>query len=120
MMNHYWGYHLMLDCSNCSPAISDRNAIYQFVKQLVKDIDMIAHGEPIIEHLLPGEDNAGYSLMQLITTSNITAHFVDSNHSAYIDVFSCKEFDIETVKSVVKQYFDPKQIKLSYLTRHAD
>lgn len=119
-MSTFWGYHLILDCSACNNSIKDKTTIYQFVKQLVNDIDMVAHGEPIIEYLSPTEENSGYSLMQMITTSNITAHFVDSNHSAYIDVFSCKEFDNTIVLDIVKQYFNPKKIKINFITRHAE
>ena len=119
-MSDYWGYHLILDCSDCNNNIKNKDIIYQFVKQLVNNIDMIAHGEPVIEYLTPNESNSGYSLMQMITTSNITAHFVDSNNSAYIDVFSCKEFDNNVVLEVVNEYFNPKKIKVNFITRHAE
>lgn len=116
----YWGYHLMLDCSGCNDNIADRNSIYQFIKELVQEIDMVAHGEPIIEHLLPGEPKQGYSLMQLITTSNICAHFMELDGTAYFDVFSCKEFDIDIAKGVVSKYFAPAKMRVNFLTRHAD
>jgi S-adenosylmethionine/arginine decarboxylase-like enzyme len=118
-MSNYWGYHLMLDCSGCNLNISDKQYIYNFVKELVELIGMEAHGEPVIELLLQGEPNQGYSLMQLITTSNICAHFVDKDNTAYIDVFSCKEFKIDTVSDVVNKYFSPKKTKLNFITRHA-
>ncbi len=114
-----WGYHLMLDCSKCNDNIKDREQIYLFVKELVQSIDMIAHGEPIIEYLLPGEENSGFSLVQIITTSNICAHFVDSNNSAYIDIFSCKSFNREIAQDVVKKYFNPERFQINYLTRQA-
>jgi len=73
----YWGYHLILDCTECDASkIRDAENIRLFVKTLVKEIDMKAFGEPIIEHF--GSHNpavAGYSLMQLIETSSITGHF---------------------------------------------
>jgi S-adenosylmethionine/arginine decarboxylase-like enzyme len=119
-MSNYWGYHLMLDCSNCNDNIKDRDTIYRFIKQLVNDIDMIAHGEPVIEYLLPGDPKQGYSLMQLITTSNICAHFVESDNSVYFDVFSCKKFANDTVINVVNQYFSPGKIKINFITRHAE
>lgn len=109
----------MLDCSGCE-RIDDRDNIYQFIKDLVVRIDMNAHGEPIIEHLLPGDPKQGYSLMQLITTSNISAHFMELDGTAYFDVFSCKPFDINTAKSVVEEYFNPKKMRVNYITRHAD
>lgn len=119
-MNTYWGYHLMLDCAGCNDNIKDKQAIYTFVKDLVNQIDMIAHGEPIIEFLLPGEPNEGYSLMQLITTSNICAHFIDGNNTAYFDIFSCKPFDIEVAKKVVDTHFGPSKVKQYFITRQAD
>ena len=113
-----WGYHLILDCSGCQD-INDKDQIYNFVKDLIQQIDMIAHGEPVIEYLLPGEPNQGYSLMQLITTSNICGHFMELDGTAYFDVFSCKEFNPATVKKVVKHYFNPKKIKSKLIKRQA-
>jgi S-adenosylmethionine/arginine decarboxylase-like enzyme len=56
----------------------------------------------------------------LITTSNISGHFMELDGTAYFDIFSCKEFDIETAKQVVRDYFAPKRIRVNFLTRHAD
>ena len=39
---------------------------------------------------------AGYSLVQLIETSAITGHFCDASGDAYLDIFSCKDFDPAT------------------------
>jgi len=118
-MSNYWGYHLMLDCAGCNDNIKSRDQIYNFIKELVERIDMNAHGEPIIEYLLPGEDKAGYSLMQLITTSNICAHFIEPNSTAYLDVFSCKEFDIKVAEDVFRKYFGPSLVRVNFITRQA-
>lgn len=115
----FFGYHLMLDCSGCEK-IDDRKNIYNFIKELVPRIDMIAHGEPIIEYLLPGDPKQGYSLMQLITTSNISGHFMELNGTAYFDIFSCKDFDLKLAQDIVKKYFNPKKIRVNFVTRHAD
>ena len=118
-MSAYWGYHLMLDCSGCT-GIDSKENIYNFVKELVERIDMTAHGEPIIEYLLPGDPKQGYSLMQLITTSNICGHFMELDGTAYFDVFSCKDFEPSTVRQVVDEYFAPNRTRVNFLTRHAD
>ena len=80
---------------------------------------MVAHGEPVIEYLLPGDPKQGYSLMQLITTSNICGHFMELDGTAYFDVFSCKEFDLQTVQDIVRQYFNPDKIRVNFITRQA-
>jgi S-adenosylmethionine decarboxylase len=115
----HWGYHLMLDCSGCE-RIDSRENIYNFTKEMVKRIDMTAHGEPVIEYLLEGDPKQGYSMMQLITTSNICGHFMELDGTAYFDVFSCKKFDIEVAQDVVREFFNPKKMRVNYITRHAD
>ena len=89
-----------------------------FTKQLVKDIDMIAYGEPQIIHFGSG-DKAGYTLIQLIETSNICAHLVEENNTMYLDVFSCKKYDPDVVVGLVEKYFKAASIRKSYITRHA-
>jgi S-adenosylmethionine/arginine decarboxylase-like enzyme len=118
-MSKYWGYHLTLDCGECdSDAIKNYDIIYKFTKQLVKDIDMVAYGEPQIVDFGSG-DKAGYTLVQLIETSNICAHFVNESNAIYLDVFSCKPYDENTVIDLVREYFAPKSIKRSYISRQA-
>jgi S-adenosylmethionine decarboxylase len=118
----YWGYHLMLDCGGCDrTAMTDKDVIRAFVKELVEAIDMVAVGEPWIERTAIGiPDKEGFSLYQLIVTSNISAHFVDEPGQIYLDVFSCKQFDADTVKEVFIKYFNPRHIKTNFLTRNAD
>ena len=117
--NSYWGYHLILDCGKCDiHKITSYGNIHTFAKQLVKDIDMVAYGEPqIVKFGHSGKE--GYTLVQLIETSNICAHFVDIDGSLYLDVFSCKTFDQNVVENLVKTYFGPKTIRKTYLTRQA-
>lgn len=117
-MQKYWGYHLILDCSNCE-SITSKSHIENYVAEIIHAINMIAHGDPQIEYLLEGTANEGYSVLQMITTSNLTAHFVTKQKSAYIDIFSCKEFDKDIAVSITKKYFSPKNISQTYLVRSA-
>lgn len=117
----YWGYHVMMDCWNSERVpMQSRRRVEQFIKELVERIDMEPIGEPWIEYTAghdPGK--AGFTATQIIVTSSIVAHFVDSTGSIYLDVFSCKNFDIEEVESVVKKYFNPERIRVNFVTRHA-
>ena len=109
----------MLDFAECNDGIKSKENIYNFVKELIKRIDMTAYGEPIIEYLLPGDPKQGYSLMQLITTSNICGHFIEPTMVAYFDIFSCKPFDIEVAKETVKEFFGVKKMKVYFINRQA-
>jgi len=121
-MSTYWGYHLMLDCSGCDTvSMTNKHIISLFVTELVEKIDMVAVGDPWIERTAIGiPDKEGFSLYQLIVTSNISAHFVDEPRQIYLDVFSCKEFDRDVVCSVVEKYFNPSRIKTNFIARNAD
>lgn len=121
-MSTYWGYHLMLDCSGCDHGkITNRENIYTFTKELVKRIDMVAFGEPVIEHFATHDPNkAGFSMVQLIETSNISMHAVDHDNTLYLDVFSCKPFSNDDVIKTVEEFFGATKIRLNYVTRHAD
>ena len=118
----YWGYHVMQDCSGCAAdRITSRENLVQFTKELVKRIDMVAFGEPTVEHFATHDPNkAGYSMVQLIETSSITAHFVDHDRTMYLDVFSCKTFDLAVVQDTVREFFGATKIRMNYVTRNAD
>ena len=55
----------------------------------------------------------------MIETSNISGHLVDSNGDAYIDIFSCKSVDVKVAEDLIVKYFNPKKIRLNFLTRSA-
>ena len=118
----YWGYHLLLDCGECNiTAITSEDTIKKFIADLVSSIDMVAIGEPWIARTAIGQpDKEGFSVYQLIVTSNISAHIVDESRQIYLDVFSCKPYDIDTVKEIVQKWFGPKSIKQNYIKRNAD
>jgi len=115
----YWGYHLILDASKCiAPKIRCSKNITNFTKALVQRIDMVAYGEPQIHHFGSG-NKAGYTLVQLIETSNICGHFVEETNDMYLDVFSCKPFNPTDVEDMVSLYFSPMKTNRIFLTRQS-
>lgn len=115
----YWGYHLILDASKClKPKISSKANIESFANTLVKRIDMVPFGAPQVQHFGSG-NKAGYTLVQLIETSNICAHFVEETSDMYLDVFSCKPFNPSDVEAMVGLYFSPKMVNRMFMVRQA-
>lgn len=114
-----WGKHLVLNAGKCRSATIRSSALIEsFTNTLVKDINMVAYGKPQI--IMFGSGNKkGYTLVQLIETSNICAHFVEETDDMYLDVFSCKDFDPDQVKKIVQRFFEPRFIETTTLVRQA-
>lgn len=115
----YWGHHLLLNARKCVPAtIRSKPLIEEFTRELVKKIDMVPYGKPQVVMFGTG-NKKGYTLVQLIETSNITGHFVEETDDMYLDVFSCKDFQPETVEEVVDYYFGPTNMDTKWVSRDA-
>ena len=118
----HWGYHLILDAAKCSPQkIRCGQNIQTFAKTLVKRIDMVPYGQPQVQHFGSG-NKAGYTLVQLIETSNICAHFCEETNDMYLDVFSCKTFEPDLVRMVVEESFGSGggiRVKSQFVERQA-
>ena len=118
-MRKSWGHHLIVNAGDCDhDAISSKSVIAQFTKELVKAIDMVAFGSPRIVMFGSG-NKKGYTLVQLIETSNITAHFTEETNDIYLDIFSCKSFNVRAALAVVDRFFHPKRKNMKFLHRQA-
>ena len=100
-----WGYSTSLNLKRCNYKIKDKDDIKDYVYQLCDLIKMKRFGTCHVVHFGDG-NKAGYSMVQLIETSNITAHFCDQDNSAYIDIFSCKEYDEIEMEKFTKKFFE--------------
>lgn len=114
-----WGQHLVLDLAGCPrDRLTDADHLREWVRDLVDAIKMKAYGEPQLEHFATHSfDAAGYTLLQLIETSNICAHFAENLGQVYIDIFSCKRFDNEVAVQVCRKYFAPTSVEMHVLER---
>lgn len=116
-----WGHHLILDIAGCREDVAtDPDALRDFVAALVEAIDMRAYGEPLIAHFAEHEPAlAGWTLIQLIETSSITAHFVDVTGNAHVDIFSCLRFDPNAAVEVIRERLAPRALSARLLARRA-
>ncbi|MEK7164086.1 MAG: S-adenosylmethionine decarboxylase [Patescibacteria group bacterium] len=117
--NEIFGQELTLDLYECDLAIiSSSEKIKEFVIELCdKVIMMKRYGEPLIPHF--GHENpitSGYSLVQLIETSNVSAHFSEHKKAVYLNIFSCAWFDPVKTEEYCKSFFGAKSC-ISYLQK---
>lgn len=101
-----WGLASAIDIYNCDPdKIRDADIIRNFVKELCGLIEMKRFGETQVVHFGEDERVAGYSMVQLIETSLISAHFANLTNTVYLDVFSCKLYEPEMVRNYSQKFF---------------
>lgn len=107
MAENIFGWELLLDLQECDPAlISSREAIARFAREVCDCLQMRAFGEAFIEHFGHEKiETAGYSLVQLIETSSVVAHFSEFKRTAYLDIFSCRHFDAQAVARFSQEFF---------------
>lgn len=102
-----WGIAASIDIYNCDPeTIRSADKIRQFVSQLCDLIEMKRFGETEVIHFGEEERVAGFSMVQLIETSLISAHFANLTNAVYLDVFSCKPYDPVIVEEFACKFFN--------------
>ncbi len=117
-----WGLLVSLDLYGCNSKVNDGKAIKNYVTTLCDDvIHMKRYGDCHLE--LFGEAGtplAGYSVFQFIETSCVSGHFSETDNSAYIDVFSCADFEPEAVKAFTMEYFGAQRANMTVTPRLYD
>ena len=122
-MKHY-GKELILDIHNCNPSTFNRKSIRNFFKELCELIEMERcklcwwddYGVPPEEQETEPHIK-GTTAVQFIKTSNIIIHTLDLMKNVYLNIFSCKDFDANTVKRFSEKWFEGKIIKSHVIER---
>lgn len=112
-----WGIASSIDIYECDPAkIRDAEYIKKFVVELCDLIEMKRFGDTQVVHFGEDEKVEGFSMVQLIETSLISAHFANLTNATYLDVFSCKAYDPEVVREFSQKYFNGawSQLNVTY------
>lgn len=104
-----WGLCTAVDLHDCNPdLIRDADYIKRYVIELCELIGMKRYGECQVVNFGEGRV-AGYSMVQLISTSLISGHFANETNHAYLDIFSCKGYDPTVVESFSKEFFGARR-----------
>ncbi|MBN1518199.1 S-adenosylmethionine decarboxylase [Candidatus Sumerlaeota bacterium] len=114
-----FGWELILDLYDCDmAAITSEETIQRYARELCKVIDMTPYGPPQTPYFGENcEHTKGYSLLQFIETSSIVAHFSEGTGACYINIFSCKFFDIELAERFSKEFFGAARVNSRYVVR---
>lgn len=114
-MDNYlpWGKSVSIDLFDCNhELVSQPEPIKQFIQEIIAVIDMVAHGPCYLDRF-GGGTLEGYSAMQFIETSSITVHCDEVGDRAFIDIFSCKQFDENKALEFSLKFFQAKTWKIN-------
>ena len=114
--------HLLLraEVNNC-PSEDALHEILMWMKDLINKIEMKLMQGPSITYVdQPG--NRGITCMALIETSHIVMHIWDEETPGLVqlDIYSCKEFNLDVVIEHVNDYFDVVNMQYKFLDRTSD
>ena len=116
MQPHLQHKHLLVRAEVNSPPLQNYNLKAE-LESLVRHIDMKILSGPHTAWC-PVVGNTGWSGVVIIETSSITFHsWVETEYPVIqLDVYSCKDFEIETVLMWLQQ-FDPERVDYKFLDR---
>lgn len=107
-----YGKELILDMHECNIDKFTRQYIEEYLIELCNKIDMNREDlhwwdyEDDIEGYINAPSHLrGVSCVQFISTSSITIHALDDLKKAFINIFSCKEFDVDIVIEYTSAFF---------------
>lgn len=113
-----WGLLTSIDLHGCDAAtIRSADEIRRFVVELCERIKMKRFGECSVVDFGEDERVAGFSMVQLIETSCISAHFANQTNAVYLDIFSCKYYNPYAAAEFAKEFFKANDYALTYTLR---
>lgn len=107
-----YGQELILDLHGCNISTFTRESIKDYCEQLCEVIDMEAHDLHFWDDEDTPEDECqtnpktcGISAVQFILTSSIVIHTLTKLRTAYINIFSCKDFEDNVARTFTENWF---------------
>ena len=118
-MEEPFGPHLMLDLSDCDPFIlQDVTKCLQFLIDVSDAIGMTRITQPyVFPYSGVNEEDWGVTGSVIIAESHISIHTFPFKKYAFVDIFSCKPFDMEKATHFTCKYFNCKNPDVHYASR---
>ena len=119
-----YGKELILDLHDCNSVKFTRQEIEQFCKALCELIDMERCDLHFWDDVGVPEDERqtnpktkGTSAVQFILTSTIVIHTLDLMKAAYVNIFSCKDFDTDKAAKFTAKWFGSTKLTANVVIR---
>jgi len=124
MSKKIFGRELIIEMKDCLGNITSKEHIQIFIDTLISKIGMQKKGETIFEYFEDNDYNrerdiVGYSIVQIISLSNITIHINEISKSVYFNLFTCGDLDELKVVLIVSDFFLPLKMNKKIIIRDA-
>jgi len=119
MTTYGYGPHLTLDLGDCDVTIlNDLNICFAFLNELPSRIGMNKITQPYVfryDETTPEE--CGVTGFVVIAESHISLHTYPEKKFVFVDVFSCKPFDIKEAEKYIVSFFGSKSPVVQKISR---
>lgn len=113
-----YGLELIMDLKGCNLGDLSKEKLERFFIELCDRIKMTRHGEPVFWEDHSGIPHLhGVSGIQFIETSNIVCHPLPVLKAVYLNIFSCKEFNIEDALKFCMDFWGATSENHTVITR---
>ena len=119
-----YGYELILDMHGCNVSTFNRECLDGFFRKICKAIKMEKCDRYFWDDVgVPKHERQtsprtkGTSAVQFILTSTIIIHTLELTETAYVNIFSCKEYDTELAAKITREWFGAKEFTARLVKR---
>ncbi len=113
-----WGVSTAVNIYGCDPeAIRSRECIVRFTHQLCELLGLKMFGETQVVRFSDDPQKSGYSMVQLIETSLVSAHFAEDCNAVYLDIFGSKWYDAEAAAAFAQDFFRAESVQIQKCLR---
>jgi hypothetical protein len=115
-----FGWQFRQQLAGCrTSVVESREQCAEWARELCAEIGMTPYGEPIVARFGEGDlEGVTLVLVQRLTTSAIVLH-CDPPDGAFVDVFSCREFDPLAAAEFSALYFGATAATGDFVCRQA-
>jgi S-adenosylmethionine decarboxylase len=117
-----FGPHITLDLKGCpKETLSNYNLHFDYLKNLPELIHMTPITQPYVfpySGLVP--EDKGITGIVIIAESHISVHSFEEKGYCFIDIFSCKDMDVERAIEITLDIFKPESYEVNIVKRGKD
>jgi len=122
-MNDAFGPHLTLDLSGCArEKLTSLKLVYDILDELPSTMGMTKLIPPFCMEYKEGKvpEDWGVTGFVVIAESHISIHTFPEKNYVFIDMFSCKTFDVERAMKYLREIFKPQKATINLVHRGLD